>query len=125
MVEMIDLVQPLDNSDDVCHKISDLFRALSHPIRIKIVRELNRTPSNVSSLRDILGSSQANISKHLNVLLESSLVERKREGVENIYRLVNSQVLELCCCALRCIKHQLQIEINLLECLDTAESQFD
>ncbi len=112
-------------SDALCKRIAGLFRALAHPTRIKIVRQLRETSCNVNTLHQKFGGSQANISKHLGVLLDSSLVTRRREGVENIYELVNQQALQLCCCALRCIKNRLDDEVELFEQLGSVDDLFN
>ncbi len=105
-------------------KIASIFRALSHPLRLKIVRELSEQPRNVSWLHEKLGGSQANISKHLGILLEHSIVSRNKEGMENIYKLTGEETLELCCCAFKCIKSQIESDLDILNSIEENEEVF-
>ena len=48
--------------------VAEYFRALSEPLRLKILNALRDHSRNVGQLTDLLGSSQANVSKHLATL---------------------------------------------------------
>ena len=111
--------------DECCERIAEIFRALGHPLRLKIVRELAESPRNVNWLHEKLGGSQANISKHLAVLRDHSIVSRNRQGVENIYELVSEETLELCGCAFNCIRSQIKNEVDLMDKFEGAKQIFD
>ena len=69
-------------SDEDLDILAALFRALAHPIRLKILFLLYFAKDKkvcVSNLVDLLGASQPNVSQHLFVLRSAGLVSCKRE----------------------------------------------
>jgi ArsR family transcriptional regulator len=51
---------------------------------------------NVTELVRVTGFSQANLSKHLQLLLRLGFVERRKEGVSTFYTLADPDVFRLC-----------------------------
>jgi ArsR family transcriptional regulator len=49
----------------------------------------------VTELVEEVGTCQANISKHLGVLLDAGLVARRREGASALYRVADDSVFAL------------------------------
>jgi DNA-binding transcriptional ArsR family regulator len=82
--------------DQVVDALARYFRALSEPLRLKILDALRTEPQNVGQLTQLLGCSQANVSKHLSVLMEAGLVEREPRGTTAWYRFADPEVYELC-----------------------------
>jgi ArsR family transcriptional regulator len=72
------------NSEDVSVKI---FKALGHPIRLRIVKSLLAESRCVCELNHAFDFSQANLSQHLKILREAGIVESKKIGVEMHYRV--------------------------------------
>jgi ArsR family transcriptional regulator len=66
------------------------LRALSDPTRLRIVALLERDELSVNELQEITRLGQSRISTHLGLLLESSLVQSRRDGKRTFYKL-NSQ----------------------------------
>lgn len=65
----------------------DVFQAIAHPARRKILELLEKGEMPVSELaRDFHASAPA-LSQHLTVLKKSGLVEEHREGRQRVYRL--------------------------------------
>src|SRR5207248_1879577 len=63
------------------------LRALSDPTRLRIVALLERDELSVNELQEITRLGQSRISTHLGLLLDSALVESRREGKRTFYRL--------------------------------------
>ena len=61
------------------------FRALSEPMRLKILRRLFRSEASVGEILEEVGGTQANVSKHLAVLHGSALVDRRKDGTRTVY----------------------------------------
>lgn len=77
--------------------VSEFFRALSDPMRLRILDELRGAgPASVGELTQRLGSSQANVSKHLSTLAQRGLVERETQGTKTIYRIGEDIAAPLC-----------------------------
>jgi len=58
----------------------DVLRALADPTRLRIVRLLTRMELAVGELAQVLGQSQPRVSRHIRILVEAELAERRREG---------------------------------------------
>ena len=72
------------------------FRALSEPIRLRILQYLEQGEMSVTALAAKLGSTQPNISKHLEVLQEAGLIQRRQAGTSARYSIADDMVFELC-----------------------------
>jgi ArsR family transcriptional regulator len=76
--------------------IAARFRALSEPMRLKILHTLGGGEMSVSGIVGATGAGQANVSKHLSMLLEAGLVARRKEGLNVFYRVADETVFDLC-----------------------------
>src|SRR5947209_15221972 len=63
------------------------LRALSDPTRLRIVSLLQRDELSVNELQEITRMGQSRISTHLGLLLDSELVQSRREGKRTFYKL--------------------------------------
>ncbi len=76
--------------------IAARFRALSEPMRLRLLNLLMGGEKTVGQLVDATGSSQANVSKHLSVLREAGMIAMRKEGLSSICYIANPIVNELC-----------------------------
>ncbi|MEZ5427650.1 MAG: metalloregulator ArsR/SmtB family transcription factor [Pyrinomonadaceae bacterium] len=83
-------------SDEALELIADRFRLLGDPTRLRILHTLGRDEMSVSELVAATGAGQANISKHLGVLLKAGIVSRRKEGLTANYRVADESIFELC-----------------------------
>jgi ubiquinone/menaquinone biosynthesis C-methylase UbiE len=63
------------------------LRALSDPTRLRIVALLERDELSVNELQEITRLGQSRISTHLGLLLDSNLVQSRRDGKRTFYKL--------------------------------------
>jgi DNA-binding transcriptional ArsR family regulator len=68
--------------------LDDIFASLSDPIRRGIIAQLTHGPCSVTQLSMPFDVSAPAISRHLNVLERSGLIERWKRGRVNYCRLV-------------------------------------
>jgi DNA-binding transcriptional ArsR family regulator len=68
-------------------RAAELLRALSHPVRLRIVEILGEGELCVKKLEEILGISQPSVSQHLSRLRYAGLIESERRGHLVCYRL--------------------------------------
>ena len=73
---------------------ANLCRALADPKRILILYELSTGKKSVNELVESLGFRQGNISQHLMILRERSLVKAQREGTNVYYSLADKRIIE-------------------------------
>jgi ArsR family transcriptional regulator len=101
-------------SDEALEMIASRFRLLSDPLRLKILQTLGSTEMNVGEVVAATGAGQANISKHLGVMLEAGVVARRKEGLNAIYRVVDETIFELCDVVCARLKDQLRARQSAL-----------
>lgn len=65
----------------------DVFRAVADPTRREILDLLVGGERRAGEIADEFPVSRPAVSKHLRVLLEAELVERRKEGRRRVYRL--------------------------------------
>jgi SAM-dependent methyltransferase len=61
-------------------KIEPLLRALADPTRLRIMRLLAHMELAVGELAQVLGQSQPRLSRHIRILCDAGLAERRKEG---------------------------------------------
>lgn len=76
-------------------RVAEQLRVLGHVVRLRLVEHLAEQPRTPQELAEMLGLTQQNASKHLQVLYTSGLVTRRREGARVLYGLSDSVILEL------------------------------
>jgi DNA-binding transcriptional ArsR family regulator len=82
--------------DDLVELIAERFRALGEPTRVKLLDRLREGEATVGELTALIGGSEQNVSKHLNMLQRSGIVARRRQGNFSYYRIVDESVFALC-----------------------------
>jgi ArsR family transcriptional regulator len=69
---------------------ASIFKALGHPIRLKIVYGLVKAGGcNVKNMQACLGLNQATVSQHLIHLKSRGVIQSTRQGLEMIYSVTN------------------------------------
>jgi ArsR family transcriptional regulator len=76
--------------------IADRFKALAEPMRLRLLNALRGGEVSVGDLAERVEGNQANVSKHLQVLLLQGYVARRKEGTTTWYRIADPQVFTLC-----------------------------
>lgn len=76
--------------------IAERFKALGEPMRLLLLEALRRGECSVGELAELTGGGQANVSKHLQVLLQQGYVDRRKEGTTSWYRITDPQVFRMC-----------------------------
>lgn len=83
-------------SDEALELIAARFRMLSEPMRLRLLNTLREHELSVGELVEQTGAGQANVSKHLGMLLDAGLVARRREGNNVFYRIADESIFTLC-----------------------------
>ncbi|SHH35469.1 ArsR/SmtB family transcription factor [Tepidibacter thalassicus] len=72
---------------------AELLKALSHPVRLCIVKGLlEKGSSNVSNIQNCLNMPQSTISQHVSKLKTAGIISGERNGLEIIYKISNEKV---------------------------------
>ena len=89
--------------------VADRFKVLAEPARLAILNALCATPMNVTALIDETGLSQANLSKHLQLLYTYGFVDRRRHKLFVVYRIADTSVFPLCDIMCRQLKRHVAV----------------
>ena len=76
--------------------VADRFKVLSEPARLKLLMALETGEHNVSALIKLTSLSQANVSKHLGILMRAGMIGRRKEGLKSFYYICDPQIMKLC-----------------------------
>lgn len=68
-------------------ELARLFNILSHPVRVRIVEELQKQALTVGSLKERLGISHSAVSQQLSLMRSNHLVVENRQGRHVYYHL--------------------------------------
>jgi ArsR family transcriptional regulator len=60
--------------------VLDVFRALADPTRLRVMNLLRAMELSVGELAQVLGQSQPRVSRHVKILADAGLAERRKEG---------------------------------------------
>lgn len=76
---------------------SKMFKALAHPVRIKIIKKLLNQTRCVCELNsdEDLELSQSNLSQHLAILRDANILVQERDGTRINYRIKNKEIINL------------------------------
>ncbi|MGA8708029.1 MAG: helix-turn-helix domain-containing protein [Steroidobacteraceae bacterium] len=74
-------------ADTSTKRLANLFRALSHPTRLELLRRLSRVPTQWSVLIQGLGCSRQAVAKHIKILEAAGLISAGDEPEYHIYHL--------------------------------------
>jgi len=73
-------------------KYAGIFKALGHPVRLRMAVGLSHHECNVNKIVEQLGLPQSTVSQHLAVLKNRGIVLPRKEGVCTCYRVVDNRV---------------------------------
>ena len=81
-------------------EIAERLKALADPTRLAILHALDPDGDpgerSVGDLGEVVGTSQANVSKHLGVLRHAGLVKARRDGMNVFYSVADPMAFDVC-----------------------------
>ena len=104
-------------TDDLQVFKAGFFRALAHPVRIRILELLVKGDRTVQELQEALGLDQPVVSQQLAVLRSNNIVASRKEGVSVRYAVRDPLIADLLDVARRIFNHHLAGTRDLLETL--------
>jgi DNA-binding transcriptional ArsR family regulator len=93
---LIESEQSSQEMGEVFERVANYFALLAEPMRLKILYALCDEERPVTDIVSIAGSTQANVSRHLNLLYRAKLLLRRKEGTQVFYRIADRNALMLC-----------------------------
>jgi DNA-binding transcriptional ArsR family regulator len=74
---------------------AEFFKALSHPLRIRILEILSDGAKNVNEIQRLIGSEGSTVSQQLSILRNKNIVLSIKEGNKVSYSLCDPMIIEL------------------------------
>lgn len=102
-------------NQDIPQFKAEFFKALAHPLRIRILELLCEGDKNVNELQTILGSEGSAVSQQLAVLRNKNVVYGLKDGTSVIYSLRDPLIKDLLVIAKQIFDNHLVDAISLLE----------
>jgi ArsR family transcriptional regulator len=84
---------------------ADIFRALGHPIRVQIVKFLEKGERTVSEIVPGGGAEQSNVSRHLAILRQSGVLMSRKEGLKVYYNVRSAEFPKMIVCVGNCVQN--------------------
>ncbi len=81
---------------EVVHQVAEYFSILGEPMRLKILNLLRDGEKCVQDLVEATNTSQANVSKHLKVMVQAGILTRRSKGTLAYYSIKDDLIFELC-----------------------------
>ncbi|NWG86685.1 MAG: winged helix-turn-helix transcriptional regulator [Hydrogenophilaceae bacterium] len=91
MSESSELIQ----NDEHIEQASRALKAMSHPLRLKILCVLGDREVSVQEIVDSVGTSQSNISQHLAILRDKGVLRTRKDANRVFYRVGDTRTLQL------------------------------
>ncbi|MBV5310068.1 MAG: winged helix-turn-helix transcriptional regulator [Chromatium okenii] len=76
-------------------RASRSLKAMSHPLRLKILCTLGEREISVQDIVDQVGTSQSNISQHLAILRDKGILAARKDANRVFYRVSDNRTLRL------------------------------
>jgi ArsR family transcriptional regulator len=100
---------------------AELFKALGHPARIRVLEVLSEGEHSVSDMQPLVGIESSHLSQQLGILRRAGLVTTRKEGASVIYSLADPALAELLDVAKRLLISSLAHTEGLLADLRAAQ----
>jgi len=85
----------LIQDDEQIEQASLALKAMSHPLRLKILCVLGDKEVSVQDIVDAVGTSQSNISQHLALMREKGVLRTRKDANRVYYRVGDTRTLEV------------------------------
>ena len=85
----------LMSRDEDIDRASRSLKAMSHPLRLKILCTLGDQEISVQDIVEKVGTSQSNISQHLAILRDKGILASRKDANRVYYRVGDSRTLRL------------------------------
>ncbi|GAA0740393.1 ArsR/SmtB family transcription factor [Clostridium oceanicum] len=72
-----------------------IFKALAHPIRLKIIKKLQDEEKCVCELNKDVEFSQSNLSQHLKILKDANILNSSKKGMWVHYSINDKKILDI------------------------------
>lgn len=90
-----DVMTDLLGREEDIDRASRSLKAISHPLRLKILCVLGDREVSVQDIVECVGTSQSNISQHLAILRDKGILASRKDANRVFYRVGDARTLKL------------------------------
>jgi DNA-binding transcriptional ArsR family regulator len=83
---------------EIAQSVSEVLKAVAHPVRLQIVELLEDGEKCVSEIVKGLGNKQSITSQHLSRMRDKGVLSCRRDGANIFYRIENENVIKVLHC---------------------------
>lgn len=87
---------PKQQMQELFEEVSNYFFLLSEPTRLKILHALCNGERPVNEIVAEIESTQANVSRQLNMLYRAKILTRRKDGTQVYYRIDDQNTIDVC-----------------------------
>ncbi|WP_050184064.1 ArsR/SmtB family transcription factor [Domibacillus robiginosus] len=102
---------------------AEFFKALAHPLRIRILELLADGDKNVNEIQNLVGSEGSAVSQQLTVLRAKNIVSGTKNGNRVIYSLRDPMIIELLSVARQIFNNHLVDTITMLDKFNDTDNE--
>lgn len=92
---MMQDIAALMTRDEDIDRASRSLKAMSHPLRLKILCTLGADEISVQDIVESVGTSQSNISQHLAILRDKGILSARKDANRVYYKVGDTRTLRL------------------------------
>lgn len=96
---------------------AEVFNALAHPLRLKILEKLRRGACCVCKIIPYVRGEQSNVSHHLAILRKAGIVRTEKKGLEVWYEITYPRIFKMIDIVDKCIIQNLNKSRDILRIL--------
>jgi DNA-binding transcriptional ArsR family regulator len=85
-----------EEMQELFEEVSNYFFLLSEPTRLKILHALCNGERPVGEIVTEIESTQANVSRQLNMLYRARILARRKDGTQVYYRIDDQNTIDVC-----------------------------
>jgi ArsR family transcriptional regulator len=93
-------------------RVASKLRMLGDPTRLAILRTIMTSEKSVGAIVAETSGNQANVSKHLKMLMNAGLVRRRKAGLQVFYVVSDPLIEQLCRLVCNTIIEEVQSEVD-------------
>jgi ArsR family transcriptional regulator len=97
---------------------AEFFKALAHPLRIRILELLGEGDKNVNEIQTLVGCEGSAVSQQLTILRAKHIVSGQKDGNRVVYTLKDPMIIELLAVARQIFNNHLVDTITILDKLN-------
>ncbi len=93
---------------------AELFKTLSHPLRVKTIDLLREGELCFREILEHTGGLKSSLSQHLAILVNIGILKVRKDSRCNYYKLTSPKVVKLCALVREILSDNLQKNLNTL-----------